>query len=133
MGKSYLRYVPSASFGVIASVGSNAVYDQTGKLAYCPALERVNLWHLKQGTLVASYVGDAEVTAMARHDDILAVGYADGVVKIWRGGECAVTLQGHRGAVTVLKWDRRGSWLISGGKDTDVIVWDVVAETGLFR
>ena len=44
-----------------------------------------------------------------------------------------VTLAGHRGAVTALRYNRAGALLASGAQDTDIIVWDVVAEAGLFR
>ncbi len=44
-----------------------------------------------------------------------------------------VTLSGHRGAVTALRYNRGGALLASGAQDTDAIVWDVVAEAGLFR
>lgn len=44
-----------------------------------------------------------------------------------------MTLAGHRGAVTALRFNRPGALLASGSQDTDVIVWDVVAEAGLFR
>ena len=44
-----------------------------------------------------------------------------------------VTLAGHRGAVTALRYNRSGALLASGAQDTDAIVWDVVAEAGLFR
>ena len=44
-----------------------------------------------------------------------------------------VTLAGHSGAVTALRYNRTGALLASGAQDTDVIVWDVVAEAGLFR
>ena len=44
-----------------------------------------------------------------------------------------VTLTGHRRAVTALRYSRNGSQLASGSQDTDVILWDVIAESGLFR
>lgn len=44
-----------------------------------------------------------------------------------------VTLSGHRGAVTALAFDENGTRLASGSRDTHLIVWDVVAETGLYR
>lgn len=52
MVKAYLRYEPTASFGVINSTLSNIIYDATGKLAIAPALEQVILWDLKKGTKV---------------------------------------------------------------------------------
>ena len=48
-------------------------------------------------------------------------------------GECEATFSGHRHAVTALRYSRSGALLASGSKDTDVVVWDVAAETGLFR
>ena len=36
-------------------------------------------------------------------------------------------------AVTALRFNAAGALLASGAKDTDVIVWDVVGETGMFR
>lgn len=65
----------------------------------------------------------------------LAVGYADGSIRLWdlRSGECVVTLKGHKGAVSALRYNRSGALLASGSKDTDVIVWDVAGEAGLFR
>ena len=48
-------------------------------------------------------------------------------------GECEVTFSGHKTAVTCLCFDKEGHRLVSGARDTHVIVWDVVAETGLFR
>ncbi len=36
-------------------------------------------------------------------------------------------------AVTALRFNSSGALLASGAKDTDVIIWDVVGETGMFR
>lgn len=40
---------------------------------------------------------------------------------------------GHKSAVTSLKFDGSGTRLVSGSKDTHLILWDVVSQTGLFR
>lgn len=37
---------------------------------------------------------------------------------------------GHRAPVTSLRYSPSGALLISGGRDTDVIVWDVTNESG---
>ena len=65
----------------------------------------------------------------------VAVGYADGSIRIWDldKGTCETTLNGHKGAVTALRYNNNGSLLASGSKDNDIILWDVVAETGLYR
>jgi U3 small nucleolar RNA-associated protein 12 len=42
-------------------------------------------------------------------------------------------LNGHKKAVTALRYNKAGALLASGSKDTDIIIWDAVGETGLFR
>ncbi|KAI3917177.1 hypothetical protein MKX01_003626, partial [Papaver californicum] len=49
MVKSYLRYEPDASFGVVASIDSNISYDSSGKHLLSPALEKVGVWNVRQG------------------------------------------------------------------------------------
>ena len=44
-----------------------------------------------------------------------------------------MSFNGHRSAVTVLAFNGAGSHLASGSKDTDIIVWDLIAETGLYK
>jgi U3 small nucleolar RNA-associated protein 12 len=79
----------------------------------------------------------AEVTAILRspRKDTLAVGYADGSIRLWNAASQSVTcaFNGHKKAVTALAFDASGTRLASGSQDTDLIVWDVVAETGLYR
>lgn len=53
MVKAYLRYDLASTFGVVTS-NSNVVYDHTGKLVITAALENVNVWNVKQGTLVGT-------------------------------------------------------------------------------
>jgi WD40 repeat protein len=79
----------------------------------------------------------AEVTCLARSHNgaLVAAGYADGAIVVWRTADGAegTAFQGHRGAVTALCFDADDARLASGARDTTVIVWDVVAERGLFR
>lgn len=79
----------------------------------------------------------AEVTAVLRspQKDTFAVGYADGSIRLWSAsaGSVLTTFNGHKKSVTALAFDDRGTRLASGSQDTDLIVWDVVAEAGLFR
>lgn len=44
-----------------------------------------------------------------------------------------MTLSGHKGQVTALVYNQQGGLLASGAQDTDIIVWDVAAESGLYR
>lgn len=78
-----------------------------------------------------------EVTCIARSPqrDTFAVGYADGSIRLWSASEKSVisTFNGHKKAVTSLAFDEAGARLASGSQDTDLILWDVVGEAGLFR
>ena len=80
----------------------------------------------------------AEVTCIARspaQKDTFAVGYADGSIRLWSAAAQTVsaTFNGHKKAVTALAFDETGTRLASGSQDTDLILWDVVGEAGLYR
>ncbi|KAJ3414799.1 hypothetical protein HDV05_006046 [Chytridiales sp. JEL 0842] len=141
MVKLYLRYKQSHSFGVINSGNSNVCYDQSGRLAICPSLEDVVVWDVKKAIKVATWHDDdnkAEVTCIARSEvnDKFAVGYSDGSIRIWTLSNSSaplVTFTGHKAAVTALSFDSSSHRLVSGSKDTDLVVWDVLGERGLYR
>lgn len=44
-----------------------------------------------------------------------------------------VSFNGHKSAITQLAFDKSGVRLASGSKDTDIIVWDLVAEVGQYK
>jgi U3 small nucleolar RNA-associated protein 12 len=79
----------------------------------------------------------AEVTCIVRspRPDVFAVGYADGSIRLWSASAESVTtvLNGHKKSVTAMTFDATGTRLASGSQDTDIIIWDVVAEAGLYR
>lgn len=79
----------------------------------------------------------AEVTCIVQspHKTIFAVGYMDGSIRLWdsEDGTSNVVLNGHKKAVASMCFDGTGQRLASGSQDTDIIVWDVVGETGLYR
>ncbi|XP_047954497.1 WD repeat-containing protein 3 [Salvia hispanica] len=145
MVKAYLRYEPAAVFGVIVSVDCNITYDTSGKHLLAAALEKLGLWHVRQGICTKALAPTPSstsrgpklaVTAIAAsHSSLIAGGYADGTVRIWDSekGTCETTLNGHRSAVTILRYNKLGALLASGSKDCDIIIWDVIGETGLFR
>ncbi|XP_010510338.1 PREDICTED: WD repeat-containing protein 3-like [Camelina sativa] len=144
MVKAYLRYEAASSFGVISSLDSNIAYDSKGKHVLAPALEKVGIWHVRQGVCTKTLTPSSSrggpslaVTSIAASpaSSLVAVGYADGSIRIWDSekGTCEVNLNSHKGAVTALRYNKVGSMLASGSKDNDVILWDVVGESGLFR
>lgn len=65
----------------------------------------------------------------------LAVGYSDGSVKIFHliSSELVFSLSVHRSAVAVLRYDKMGMQLVSGGQDTDLVITDAIAQLGKCR
>jgi len=61
--------------------------------------------------------------------------YGDGSIRVWdsRIATVVISFNGHKSAITTLAFDKDGVRLASGAKDTDIIIWDLVAEVGLFK
>ncbi|CAM9911372.1 unnamed protein product, partial [Phaeothamnion confervicola] len=141
--KTYLRYVLKDTFGVIASTQSNAIFDDTGNLAITAALQDVAVWNLRQGSLVRVLrpEGEAATKGQVSHLNLspdgksVAAGYSTGTIRVFvlANGATAVTFNGHKAAVTAGRYSGSGDLLASGSADTDIVVWDTVAEAGLYR
>ena len=109
--------------------------------AITAANEEVLCWDIKKGEVLSRWV-DAKckylVTAIAQSKtdpDIFAVGYENGSIRLWDSkiSTVIVAFNSHRSAVTHLVFDRSGVRLASGSKDTDLMVWDLVAESAIVR
>ncbi|KAL1970448.1 hypothetical protein VTN77DRAFT_4092 [Rasamsonia byssochlamydoides] len=152
MVKSYLKFEHSKTFGLVASAASNAIWirdeDVSGTArrtgagrAIVGANEEVLCWDVKKGELLSRWRDNdckAQVTAIAQSkadEDVFAVGYEDGSIRLWdsRIATVVVSFNGHKTAITQLAFDNSGVRLASGSKDTDIIVWDLIAEVGLFK
>ena len=64
-----------------------------------------------------------------------AFSYEDGSIRVWdsRTATVIISFNGHKSAITHLAFDNAGVRLASGSRDTDVILWDLIAEVGLFK
>ncbi|KAL7881715.1 hypothetical protein AOLI_G00085630 [Acnodon oligacanthus] len=141
--KQYLRYTPSAVFGVIGSQKANIVFvilrgGERGRYVAVGACEHVFIWDVRKAEKVLILEGNKhEVTHLCPSPDgvHIAVGYEDGSVRIFSllNGESNVSFNGHKSAVTSIQYDALGARLVTGSRDTDVIVWDVINECGLYR
>ena len=77
-------------------------------------------------------------TSTSTSPRIFAVSYTDGSIRLWSFDPSAeatevVTFNGHKRSVITLAFDADGSRLASGGTEGEIVVWDRVAEVGLFR
>ncbi|BEJ00040.1 hypothetical protein CcaverHIS631_0410820 [Cutaneotrichosporon cavernicola] len=149
---SSLLHPVRMAFGVICSPTANSSYD--GRLAYVAGWEDVLVWDVKRGELASMWhatgvtspityltpapAPEESTSSTAR---TFAVSYADGSIRLWSwdpetpGVEAVevVTFNGHKKGVSALAWDADGGRLASGGSEGEVVVWDRVAEVGLFR
>lgn len=117
--KQYLAYHPIGNFNIIASGNANitfVTYDKTdGRYVAVGAAEKVFIWDLRLGEKVLELSRNKEaVTAVRPSPDKLhlAVGYADGVVRIFNLtaslSEDHSQYSIHRSAVNVLRYDSLG-------------------------
>ncbi|KAF2498404.1 F-box/WD repeat-containing protein pof1 [Lophium mytilinum] len=153
MVRSYSKYEQSQAFAVVNSASSNLVWAADSSIsigsgrssgagrAYVGANEEVLCWDVKKGELLSRWrdtASNAQVTAIARSgadQDVFAVGYEDGSIRIWdeRTSTIIISFNGHKSAITTLTFDASGVRLASGARDTDIILWDLVTEVGLFK
>ena len=75
----------------------------------------------------ATILGIAALSALPR--------YGDGSIRLWdsKTATVIISFNGHKSGITTLVFDRDGVRLASGAKDTDIIIWDLVGEIGLFK
>ena len=143
MVRSYLRHEATVAYGLICSPNGRSLLSKDGKTAVVPALEDVLIWDVRTGEQLGSWheIGlSSPITAIAQNptqqaDNLYAVGYGDGSIRLWDADTASVklTFNGHKGAITALHFDRDGLTLASGSQDTNIILWDIIAESGLFR
>lgn len=99
-------------------------------------------------TFTTEQAAGASVTCLAINpsETLVAAGYSDGTVRLWSiddldtttgrhgaGSGLLCSLTGHKSAVSTVQFNDTGALLVSGGADTDVVMWDVVGRTGLYR
>lgn len=139
------KFEQSKTFGLVTSSTSDVVWSAsttTGSgRAITAANEDVLCWDIKKGELLSRWNDKnckSQVTAIAQSktdQDIFAVGYEDGSIRLWDSKIATVILRfnGHKSAVTALAFDKSGVQLASGSKDTDLILWNLIEEEGKVR
>ena len=142
--QQYLRYCPGGYFNLVSSGRGGCVYlGNRGitELAAVAAAQDVVIWDLRKKERIRVLSGgekfNYDVTCVASNNSgsLVAVGYTNGCIKLFdtASGESEVTFSGHKNDVTSMCFDEEGMKLVSGSKDTTIIVWDIVAESGLYN
>lgn len=137
--KAYLRYVRDGSFGIICSNECNVCLVGSSK-ALTAAAESVLLWNVRQGTVLRTMATESTKTVSViatkpNDDSVCSSGYSDGTIRLWNynDGNCTLTLSGHKSAVSAMCFAKSGHLMASGSNDTDIVLWDLVAEAGICR
>ncbi|KJH43198.1 WD domain, G-beta repeat protein [Dictyocaulus viviparus] len=136
--KDYQRYKHTGSCGCVGS-SNGEICAIDAKTCAVTACENVCFYNMRTSEKVdeISEATDSATCMKVSHDRRwLAVGYADGVVRLFdrKSDETtSVVFCGHKKGVSCLAFSTDGLLLASGGKDCAVIVWDIVSESGLFR
>lgn len=143
--KQYLRYEKSGTnFGLVASPQVTIKFvklnNQLDKYVAVAAGENVIIYdtktQIKEKILESDQLAHVSTFEVIYVDQpLMAVGYEDGRIKVfnYESGELKCSFVGHKSAISSLSFDADGMRLASGGKDTDLAVWDLVSESGLFR
>jgi U3 small nucleolar RNA-associated protein 12 len=108
-------------------------------------LERVLSWSARSGEQRESF-RDAEDTSNATVTRLLAApdgvsfaaGYSNGAVRVWGPGEggrmeMRSVFTGHTKPVSAMCFNEDGSLLATGSQSTEVLVWDVLGQSGRAR
>ncbi|GAA5863918.1 hypothetical protein JCM3774_004417 [Rhodotorula dairenensis] len=121
--KGHKRGVWSVKFSPVDQVLATASGDRT-----------VKLWNLSDFTCVKTFEGHSN--SVLRVDFLtrgmqLATAASDGLVKIWniKDEECAATLDNHEEKVWALAVSKDEKFVVSGGADSVITVWEDVTET----
>lgn len=144
--KLYERYDASEVLGVISRPGNVALVKSEKarypKFVLCPGLESVYLWDLKSGELKNAYKDRdsplAEVRCICVNPDQkgFTSGYSDGSIKMWSINDPelpSTVFNGHHSGITSIGFSSNGCIMAAGSMDTDITVWDVPMERGLYR
>jgi U3 small nucleolar RNA-associated protein 12 len=141
--KQYLRYCPRGLFNLVGSGRGGGVFlgSNNQDIAAVAAAQDVVIWDLRKKERLRVLSGgekfNFEVTCVSSNasGNLLAVGYTNGTIKLFdtSTGESEVTFAGHKNDVNCLSFDEDSMRLVSGSKDTSIIVWDIVAESGLYK
>jgi WD40 repeat protein len=120
--------------GVGPASASLSVSPDGKLLAGCEGADAMPyLWDLKTGAQVRNLgVRGTHCFAFSRRGELLAAGSNTGRITFWivKTGQKVAQVDGHAGKVTCLAFSADDRYLVSGGDDTSLLVWDVAAVIG---
>lgn len=156
MVKAYSRYSESGSVGLIHNdaAGQTVAWSASGKSIFSAVGTSVVEINVKTGSQVAtvscakktldegmyasalSLRQPSRVSSLSVTEEHLSMGCTDGsvrVVKLPLSGDSGTSFHGHRGSVNAIAISEEAGLIATGGRDTEIVVWDLIAEAGICR
>uniref|UniRef100_A0A0N5BPQ4 WD_REPEATS_REGION domain-containing protein n=1 Tax=Strongyloides papillosus TaxID=174720 RepID=A0A0N5BPQ4_STREA len=138
--RDYLKFEASGICNIVAS-HSGKVHAIDRNECAASACESLNFYSIgKRKRIDRILRPEKQVTAMAFSQvyNYIAIGYDDGEIILYNKNlpdyeKEKIVFHGHRTAVNCLTFSQDGLMLASGGKDSVIVIWDIVNESGLFK
>lgn len=138
--KDYLKFEASGICNIVAS-HTGKVHAIDRNECASSACESLNFYNIRKRKRIDRIVrAERQVTAVAFSYlyNYIAIGYDDGEIVLYNKNSPdyekeKVVFHGHRTAVNCLTFSNDSLMLASGGKDSVIVVWDIVNESGLFK
>uniref|UniRef100_A0AC35UC20 WD_REPEATS_REGION domain-containing protein n=1 Tax=Rhabditophanes sp. KR3021 TaxID=114890 RepID=A0AC35UC20_9BILA len=138
--KDYLKFEASGICNIIASHNGNIHAIDRNTVA-ATACEAINFYNARTRKRTSRILRDEKlVTAFqfSQNNKYLAVGYEDGEIHVFdreleNFEKEKVVFSGHKTGVNCLTFSNDGLTLASGGKDSVIVIWDIVNESGICR
>uniref|UniRef100_A0A1I7TTF7 WD_REPEATS_REGION domain-containing protein n=1 Tax=Caenorhabditis tropicalis TaxID=1561998 RepID=A0A1I7TTF7_9PELO len=136
--KDYLKYEHAGSCGCVGSTNGQLVAID-GQTVAVSANEYLNFYNMRTTEKVNEIIESTKpITCVKKCENkpLLAIGYADGSVKLFNQElEDAepIMFSGHKKSVNCIEFSSDGLLFATGGKDGVIVLWDILAERGMFR
>ena len=158
MVKAYSRYNDTGAIGLIHcdTSGASICWSSNGKSIFSATGTRVTEFNAKTGAVLSSVSCSrnqkdegmfssalslrqpSRVASLTTTAEYLGIGCSDGSVRIMNlplteEESEASSYQGHRGPVNATAFSEPSGLVASGGRDTEIVVWDLVGESAVCR
>ncbi|GMR34732.1 hypothetical protein PMAYCL1PPCAC_04927, partial [Pristionchus mayeri] len=137
--KDYLRYVHAGACNVVGSA-NGAVVALDSSSSVVAAADAANIYNMRTSEKIASLENEKKSVTALKMDTakrFLAIGYSDGSLRLYdRTAEdqsSFTSLIGHRSGVNAIAFSHDGLSVATGGKDSTVVLWDLVSGSGIVK
>ena len=137
MVKTYLRYSFSNILGQVTGKVKPQMHPN-GRVFFTAMNEYVIMFSTKSSKALKYFkFNSTEITCLEISKNFLFVGYSNGNILQLKIQEEDLVFESkfflHKTAITYLEYDENENQLLSGAKDTFILLWDIISESVLFK